>query len=84
MDFNPSRDYAVQLDQRDPLASYQKEFAIDDPDLIYLDGDSPGCLTKAELNVSSWPWKKNGASAGYSKRWRKSTERYPKQRLTVT
>ncbi len=35
---------AKELDQHDPLASYRSEFAIDDPSLIYLDGNSLGRL----------------------------------------
>jgi kynureninase len=39
-------DYARELDQQDPLAHFRDEFVIDDPDLIYLDGNSLGRLPK--------------------------------------
>jgi len=38
--------FAATMDSEDPLASYRDEFAIDDPDLIYLDGNSLGRLPK--------------------------------------
>jgi kynureninase len=37
-----TRDQAVEADYADPLAGYRKHFAIPDPDLIYLDGNSLG------------------------------------------
>lgn len=41
--------YAQQRDIHDPLASFRAEFVVDDPDLIYLDGNSLGrlCLRAA-------------------------------------
>ncbi|MGH7810012.1 MAG: kynureninase, partial [Candidatus Binatia bacterium] len=45
--FKPSRAYARQLDQQDPLASYRDQFVVADPDLIYLDGNSLGRMPKA-------------------------------------
>jgi len=45
--FSPSLDFAHQLDQQDPLASYREQFVITDPDLIYLDGNSLGRMPKA-------------------------------------
>src|SRR5688572_13058962 len=47
--FSPSREFAVQLDQRDPLASYREQFVVNDPDLIYLDGNSLGRLPKSVI-----------------------------------
>jgi kynureninase len=41
---SPSRDQALELDARDPLASFRSRFIIQDPDLIYLDGNSLGRL----------------------------------------
>jgi kynureninase len=38
--------YAQQLDAQDPLAHFREQFVIDDPDLIYLDGNSLGRLLK--------------------------------------
>jgi len=39
-------DYALERDRADPLARFRDEFVIDDPDLIYLDGNSLGRLPK--------------------------------------
>jgi len=39
-------EYARELDRQDPLARFRDEFVIDDPDLIYLDGNSLGRLPK--------------------------------------
>lgn len=38
--------YARELDANDPLARFRDEFVIDDPDTIYLDGNSLGRLPK--------------------------------------
>ena len=42
-----SRAHAEALDAADPLASFRDRFVIDDPALIYLDGNSLGRLSKA-------------------------------------
>jgi kynureninase len=42
--FTADRSYALQRDTDDPLASFRERFAIDDPSLIYLDGNSLGRL----------------------------------------
>ncbi len=42
-----SRERAVALDATDPLARLRDEFVHDDPELIYLDGNSLGRLPKA-------------------------------------
>jgi len=39
--------YAQQLDAADPLAGFRDKFVIDDPVLIYLDGNSMGRMPKA-------------------------------------
>lgn len=39
-------DYAKELDSQDKLARFRDEFVVDDPDLIYLDGNSLGRLPK--------------------------------------
>src|SRR6185436_3110499 len=44
--FSASPDFAKQLDSQDPLASYREQFVINDPDLIYLDGNSLGMMPK--------------------------------------
>ena len=41
------RSYALQRDADDPLAGFRGRFAIDDPSLIYLDGNSLGMLPLA-------------------------------------
>ena len=38
--------YARELDDQDELAAFRDEFVIDDPDLIYLDGNSLGRLPR--------------------------------------
>ena len=45
--FTADRSYALQCDADDPLASFRERFAIDDPSLIYLDGNSLGRLPLA-------------------------------------
>ena len=37
---------AQKLDRKDPLAGFRDHFVIDNPDLIYLDGNSLGRLPK--------------------------------------
>src|SRR5689334_271485 len=44
MHFSITPDFANELDQQDPLASFRERFVADDPDLIYLDGNSLGRL----------------------------------------
>lgn len=43
-------DFARQLDARDELAAFRNQFVIDDPNLIYLDGNSLGRLPKRTVN----------------------------------
>ena len=47
MNFSDSLDFAKRLDAQDPLVSYREQFVINDPNLIYLDGNSLGILPKA-------------------------------------
>ncbi|MCK6626842.1 MAG: kynureninase [Anaerolineae bacterium] len=42
-------DFARELDAQDELASFRDEFVIEDPDLIYLDGNSLGRLPKRTI-----------------------------------
>jgi kynureninase len=42
---------AQQLDAKDELAHFRDEFMIEDPDLIYLDGNSLGRLPKRTVEV---------------------------------
>jgi kynureninase len=46
MPFRTDADYASEQDRSDELARFRDEFVISDPDLIYLDGNSLGRLTK--------------------------------------
>jgi kynureninase len=41
------RSHAEKLDVADPLGHYREQFVIDDDELIYLDGNSLGRLTRA-------------------------------------
>lgn len=41
-----TREAAQQLDKEDPLAHFRDRFVIDDPELIYLDGNSLGRMPK--------------------------------------
>jgi kynureninase len=50
IDPNLSRLYAEDLDSRDPLAVFRDQFVISDPDLIYLDGNSLGRLTRSFID----------------------------------
>jgi kynureninase len=45
MDDSPAR--AEALDAADPLAAFRERFVIDDPELVYLDGNSLGRLPRA-------------------------------------
>jgi kynureninase len=45
--FSASPDFARQLDQQDHLADFRGQFIFNDPDLIYLDGNSLGMMPKA-------------------------------------
>lgn len=47
--FSISREFATQLDEQDPLASYRDQFVANDPDLIYLDGNSLGRMPKVVI-----------------------------------
>ena len=46
-DHTLSLTYARELDAADPLTAFRARFAIADPDLIYLDGNSLGRLPLA-------------------------------------
>jgi kynureninase len=47
------REYALELDQNDPLAGYRSKFVITDPNLCYLDGNSLGLLPHATVKAVS-------------------------------
>jgi len=42
---------ASELDAKDPLAGFRRRFLIDDPELIYLDGNSLGRLPAATVEL---------------------------------
>ena len=44
--------YTQQLDAQDPLAHFRERFVIDDPDLIYLDGNSLGRLPQKSTQLA--------------------------------
>jgi kynureninase len=46
MPFSTDPTYARQLDDEDALAGFRSRFVVDDPDLIYLDGNSLGRLPR--------------------------------------
>ncbi len=53
-----SRAAAAELDARDPLRELRARFVID-PDVVYLDGNSLGCLPRATVGrlerlVTQW------------------------------
>jgi kynureninase len=43
------REYALELDKKDPLAHFKSQFVISDPEMCYLDGNSLGRLPKATI-----------------------------------
>jgi kynureninase len=49
--FKTDLSFARELDDRDELAGFRHEFAIDEPNLIYLDGNSLGRLPKRTVVV---------------------------------
>lgn len=53
MEFECTREEAARLDAEDRLAAFRKSFVIDDPALIYLDGNSLGRLPVAAADVVS-------------------------------
>jgi kynureninase len=53
------RAHAERLDAADPLAGFRERFVIDDPDLLYLDGNSLGRLplaTRERLRAAVDQW----------------------------
>jgi kynureninase len=45
------REYALELDRKDPLAHFKSQFVIGDPEMCYLDGNSLGRLPKATITA---------------------------------
>ena len=46
-----NRQYALDLDAKDPLAKFRDEFVINNPEICYLDGNSLGRLPKRTIKV---------------------------------
>ena len=44
-----AREYAEKLDADDPLAGFRDRFTLDDPSLVYLNGNSLGPLPRATV-----------------------------------
>lgn len=72
MAFSTTRQYAAQLDKEDSLASYRDQFVIDDPDLVYLDGNSlgrmPNVAAQRAKQVVEEEWGKD-LIRGWNKGW---------------
>jgi kynureninase len=71
MDMNTNLSYAKYLDRSDPLASFRNNFVIPDPNLIYLDGNSLGRLSKASgkrVQALAEEWGKD-LIRGFNKDW---------------
>lgn len=76
--FSPSREFAARLDLQDSLASYREQFAINDPDLIYLDGNSLGRLPKTVIERMTKAVQDEWGTdliRGWNKGWWESTTR---------
>jgi len=78
MNFSSSPNFAKQLDEQDVLASYREQFVVNDPDLIYLDGNSLGRLPKSVIErmkkVVEEEWG-TGLIRGWNKGWWQSPSR---------
>ena len=48
---SPGFDQAADLDRDDPLSAFRERFVIDDPETIYLDGNSLGRLPKRSIEI---------------------------------
>jgi kynureninase len=53
MAIEPRAEFARSLDLADPLANFRERFVIDQPELLYLDGNSLGRLPKAAEELAS-------------------------------
>ncbi len=77
-DFQVSPEYAFQLDSQDKLASFRDAFIVTDPDLIYLDGNSLGRLSKVAIErakqVVEEEWG-GGLARSWNKGWWESPAR---------
>ena len=49
VDFSSFLEFARHLDEQDTLAPFREQFISNEPDLIYLDGNSLGRLPKSVI-----------------------------------
>ena len=78
MNFSSSLDFAKKLDQQDSLASYREHFVVNDPNLIYLDGNSLGRLPKSVIEVTKKTVEEGWGTdliRGWNKGWWESPSR---------
>jgi len=78
MNFSTTLDFAKQLDQQDSLAHYREQFVAEDPDLIYLDGNSLGRLPKSVIERMKTAVEEEWGSdliRGWNKGWWESPKR---------
>ncbi len=47
-----AREYAEKLDADDPLSGFRDRFALDDPSLVYLNGNSLGALPRVRCGAT--------------------------------
>jgi kynureninase len=78
VNFSTSKDFALQLDVDDKLASFRDLFLVNDPNLIYLDGNSLGILPKSAQakarEVVDEQWGKD-LIRGWNKGWWEAPQR---------
>jgi kynureninase len=78
MNFSSSKDFALQLDSNDKLASYRDQFLIHDLNLIYLDGNSLGMMPKVAQEkakqIVDEQWGKD-LIRGWNKGWWEAPQR---------
>ena len=70
--------YARELDAADPLAPMRERFVIDDPELIYLDGNSLGRLPRASAALAEQVVREQWGSRlirGWNEGWFDAPER---------
>lgn len=71
VNFEPSLEFAQNLDRQDPLVAFRQRFAIPDSELIYLDGNSlgrPGKASLERLECLADEWS-HDLIQGYNKGW---------------
>jgi kynureninase len=82
MVYRPDKEFALQLDAQDDLASLREKFIISDPDLVYVDGNSLGRLPAATLGrlqeavAEQWG---SGLIGGWGANWYEAPSRIGEQ-----